>query len=106
MTDTITAGRRIHVSGVVQGVGFRPFIYGLALRHTLTGWVRNTSAGVEIEVDGTPEALDAMLDRMKKIDEQAAASARRLADGLGVEPNLRGLVGALEKAEAAFHTGI
>jgi hydrogenase maturation protein HypF len=59
MTDNNIAGRRIHVSGVVQGVGFRPFIYGLALRHTLTGWVRNTSAGVEIEVDGTPEALDA-----------------------------------------------
>ena len=50
---------RIHVSGVVQGVGFRPFIYGLAARYALTGWVRNTSSGVDIEVCGAPGALDA-----------------------------------------------
>ena len=56
-TNSLTA-RRIHVSGVVQGVGFRPFIFGLAQRHTLAGWVRNTSAGVDIEVEGTSEALD------------------------------------------------
>lgn len=50
---------RIHVTGIVQGVGFRPFIYGLAQRHALLGWVRNTSAGVDIEVSGPPDALDA-----------------------------------------------
>lgn len=48
---------RIHVSGVVQGVGFRPFVYGLALRFDLTGWVRNSSAGVDIEVNGSATAL-------------------------------------------------
>lgn len=47
----------IQVTGVVQGVGFRPFVYGLANRLALKGWVRNTSAGVEIEVEGTPDAL-------------------------------------------------
>lgn len=51
--------RHIHVTGVVQGVGFRPFIYGLARRYALTGWVMNTSAGVEIEVQGEADALDA-----------------------------------------------
>jgi hydrogenase maturation protein HypF len=55
------AARRIHITGVVQGVGFRPFIYGLALRHDLLGWVRNTSAGVDIEVEGHPEALEAFI---------------------------------------------
>jgi hydrogenase maturation protein HypF len=50
-------GARIHVDGVVQGVGFRPFVYGLASRLALTGWVRNTSAGVDIEVDGAPAAI-------------------------------------------------
>jgi hydrogenase maturation protein HypF len=50
-------GVRIHITGVVQGVGFRPFVYGLAKRLDLTGWVRNTSAGVDIEADGMPEAL-------------------------------------------------
>ncbi len=58
MTENIAAARRIHVSGVVQGVGFRPFIYGLAIRYGLAGWVRNTSAGVDIEVTGEPSLLD------------------------------------------------
>lgn len=52
-------GARVHITGVVQGVGFRPFVYGLATRLDLKGWVRNTSAGVDIEVDGLPEALQA-----------------------------------------------
>jgi hydrogenase maturation protein HypF len=43
---------RLHISGIVQGVGFRPFIYSLASRYELKGWVRNTSSGVDIEVDG------------------------------------------------------
>ena len=46
---------RIHISGIVQGVGFRPFVYNLAIRLNLKGWVRNTSAGVDIEVDGERE---------------------------------------------------
>lgn len=51
-------GANIGIKGIVQGVGFRPFVYGLASRLSLTGWVRNTSAGVEIEVDGTTQKLD------------------------------------------------
>ena len=50
-------GVRIHITGVVQGVGFRPFVYTLAKHLDLNGWVRNTSAGVDIEADGRPEAL-------------------------------------------------
>ena len=49
--------KKIHVTGVVQGVGFRPFVYQLAHTQGLTGWVLNTSAGVDIEVEGPPEAL-------------------------------------------------
>lgn len=51
-------GRTIHITGIVQGVGFRPFVYGLAQRHGLTGWVRNSSAGVEIELNGATAVLD------------------------------------------------
>jgi len=51
--------RRIVVHGVVQGVGFRPFVYGQALRCGLGGFVLNDSAGVTIEVEGERGALDA-----------------------------------------------
>jgi hydrogenase maturation protein HypF len=46
------------VNGIVQGVGFRPFVYRLAQELSLTGWVRNTSAGVEIEIQGNEALLD------------------------------------------------
>lgn len=59
-------GAHIHITGVVQGVGFRPFVYGLATRLALTGWVRNTSAGVDIEVDGAPESLAAFVHTLRK----------------------------------------
>lgn len=58
-SSEMNAGARLQVTGVVQGVGFRPFIFNLASRFGLAGWVRNTSAGVEIEVDGPPELLEA-----------------------------------------------
>ncbi|HEY9077319.1 MAG TPA: carbamoyltransferase HypF [Anaerolineaceae bacterium] len=56
--DNQIAGCRIWITGIVQGVGFRPFIYNLAQQHRLTGWVKNTSAGVEIEVNGQAGLLD------------------------------------------------
>ena len=62
--ERATAGmvrRRVRVTGVVQGVGFRPFVYGLALAHGLSGFVGNDSAGVFIEIEGTAVALDAFL---------------------------------------------
>ncbi len=48
---------RVKIKGIVQGIGFRPFIYRLAHSHNLTGFVRNTSNGVEIEIQGTDNAL-------------------------------------------------
>jgi hydrogenase maturation protein HypF len=53
--------KKISVRGVVQGVGFRPFVYRLAHEHHLTGWVLNHSGGVEIEVEGPRPALDAFV---------------------------------------------
>ncbi len=81
-------GLRIHVTGVVQGVGFRPFVYALAQRLALTGWVRNTAGGVEIEVDGSPVALQAFVDGLSReapplarIDQIAAEASH--AQGFG-----------------------
>jgi hydrogenase maturation protein HypF len=48
---------RVFVRGAVQGVGFRPFIYRLAAERNLTGWVRNSSQGVSVEVEGDKNEL-------------------------------------------------
>jgi hydrogenase maturation protein HypF len=47
-----------HIEGIVQGVGFRPFVYTLALRYGLTGFVLNNALGVEIELEGSKERLE------------------------------------------------
>jgi len=46
------------IKGIVQGVGFRPFIYQLALRYNLTGFVINTSQGVDLEIEGLDENIE------------------------------------------------
>jgi len=51
----------VSVRGVVQGVGFRPFVYQLVTRHGLKGWVCNTSEDVRIDVEGEQTALDKFL---------------------------------------------
>ena len=55
--------KRIQVRGTVQGVGFRPFVFNLAKRLQITGFVRNTEAGVEIEAEGA--AVDAFLGGLR-----------------------------------------
>ncbi len=72
--------RRLTVTGVVQGVGFRPFVYGLAQEHGLTGFVGNDSQGVFIEVEGPPQALDAF---RRALEEQAPPLAH--IEGVAVE---------------------
>jgi len=56
---------KISVRGVVQGVGFRPFVYKLATTQGLTGWVCNTSKEVLIEVEGETGTLERFLERLK-----------------------------------------
>jgi hydrogenase maturation protein HypF len=58
--------RQIEVSGIVQGVGFRPYIYRLAIERKLTGTIRNTSSGVTIEIQGSPESVDDFISRLPK----------------------------------------
>jgi hydrogenase maturation protein HypF len=54
----------LDVSGIVQGVGFRPYVYRLASELRLAGSIANTSGGVTIEVQGAAEAVDAFLTRL------------------------------------------
>ena len=56
---------RLRVKGVVQGVGFRPFVYRLAQGLGLAGWVRNDPAGVTVEAEGTPVQLAALARRLR-----------------------------------------
>ena len=85
----VTEARLLRVTGVVQGVGFRPFVHRLAERHGLAGAVRNGSGEVEIEIEGPAHELDAFLReltaeapplaRIQRIEAQSAVSRQRSA---------------------------
>ncbi|HEY9384626.1 MAG TPA: acylphosphatase, partial [Gemmatimonadales bacterium] len=59
------AAYRLRVTGLVQGVGFRPFVHRLALRHHLAGWVRNTTGDVQIAIEGEPAELDEFVAELR-----------------------------------------
>ena len=77
------AARRIRVTGVVQGVGFRPFVHRLAVRHGLGGWVRNAGGEVEITVAGAEAAITAFIGA---IELEAPPLAR--IETVHVEPSM------------------
>ncbi|MBO4873666.1 MAG: carbamoyltransferase HypF [Lachnospiraceae bacterium] len=57
-------GANIRVSGIVQGVGFRPFIHKQITDHSLCGFIRNTSQGVEIEIEGEDDRVRLFIDEL------------------------------------------
>lgn len=63
----------IHVTGIVQGVGMRPFVYREAMAHGICGWVLNAGDGVHIEAHASVEALDGFI---AALSEHAPAAAR------------------------------
>ena len=63
--DASIEARRVHVTGLVQGVGFRPFVHRLAVRHDLAGWVRNESGEVYVEVEGREHAVEAFVQALR-----------------------------------------
>ena len=73
--------RQVQVRGIVQGVGFRPFVYRLAHELGLAGWVRNDGDGVTIEAEGTGTQLDTLLRRL-----QADAPPRARVDQVRPSP--------------------
>ncbi|MCE9632389.1 MAG: carbamoyltransferase HypF [Planctomycetia bacterium] len=70
--------KRIRITGVVQGVGFRPFVWRRATRLGLSGWVENDAAGVTAELQGTAAAVAAFLEGL-------ASAAPPLARVTGIE---------------------
>jgi hydrogenase maturation protein HypF len=65
----------LQVHGIVQGVGFRPFVRRAALACGVTGWVRNGTGGVRIEVQGSDRALDGFLEALARLPPPASIAA-------------------------------
>jgi hydrogenase maturation protein HypF len=70
--------RRLSIKGIVQGVGFRPFVYRLATHLRLNGFVRNTTDGVDIEIEGSKENIRRFVANLNKEKPPAAR-----IDGIG-----------------------
>ena len=64
---------KVAIQGIVQGVGFRPFVYQQAVARRLTGYVTNTSHGVDLEVEGEESVLD---DFLRTVREKAPPLSR------------------------------
>ena len=71
---------RARVAGVVQGVGFRPYVHRLAHRHRLSGWVLNDAEGVLLEVQGTSDAVARFLNALDQRPPPLARVTRVVAE--------------------------
>lgn len=69
---------RIHITGIVQGVGMRPFVYREAVTHGVAGWVLNAGDGVHVEAHGEADAVDAFVRALRE-EAPAAASVTGIA---------------------------
>lgn len=92
--------RRYQIRGIVQGVGFRPFVLRTAERHALGGWIRNDSDGVLLEVQGRSEALEEFIVEVRtrapvlaRVESVALLEQRReerLAESFEIHASERG----------------
>jgi hydrogenase maturation protein HypF len=90
--------KAIAVTGIVQGVGFRPFVYRLAAEHRLAGHIANTAWGVSIEAQGEREEVERFLERLR-------AEAPPLARITGIESREIGVNGETEFVILASRAG-
>ena len=58
--------KSIEITGIVQGIGFRPFVYNLALTHSIRGWVLNNEKGVLIDAEGEDAALERFIEGLTR----------------------------------------
>jgi hydrogenase maturation protein HypF len=80
---------RITLSGAVQGIGFRPFVYRLATEMALTGWVLNSSAGLVVEVEGPTDQLSLFEQRLEQERPKASVVTVREFAWLAAEGSIR-----------------
>ena len=82
----MTVGRRFEIRGTVQGVGFRPWVYRLALANHVTGRVRNDASGVTIEAFGSTAAIERFAIRLLHDPPPAADIREARSSPIAVEP--------------------
>ncbi|MFZ5470924.1 MAG: carbamoyltransferase HypF [Myxococcota bacterium] len=70
----------ISIGGVVQGVGFRPFVFTAAAEHGLSGWVRNGPDGVRLEVQGPEGAVQTFVDQLRRAPAPARVETVEIED--------------------------
>jgi hydrogenase maturation protein HypF len=75
----------LHVTGIVQGVGFRPFVYNLAISQGLHGWVLNASDGVYTVVEGDDATVDAFPQAIRDLAPAMAVVERVIAESIEPE---------------------
>ncbi|HWB14545.1 MAG TPA: carbamoyltransferase HypF [Pirellulales bacterium] len=85
MSPEPRTARRVTLRGVVQGVGFRPFVYRIAHNHGVTGWVLNDATGVEVHAEGPLGALDAFVNELRINPPPAAAIAEFTVQEVALE---------------------
>jgi len=102
MTDHCVA-KRLKVNGIVQGVGFRPFVFQLAEKYSLKGEVANTSSGVSIHIEGLPENVVAF---EKELSEKSPPLAHIVEISSLIEPvaNHAGFAIVKSKGQAKMST--
>ena len=98
--------RRVRVRGQVQGVGFRPFVYRLAGEHGLDGWVRNDGQGVDIEVQGTAEAMARFLADLERKAPPLARVDAVEAQELPLQTAQEGFVIDASRGDGPVNTGV
>jgi hydrogenase maturation protein HypF len=76
----------LHIEGIVQGVGFRPFIYRIATRNNLTGFVYNHSKGVEIEVQGEEPSIEAFIQSITDEKPPLSQIDKLNRSGMDIQP--------------------
>lgn len=76
---------KLIIKGIVQGVGFRPFIYNLAKRYHLNGWVKNTSKGVEIVIEGEIRQIEKFKQDITKKAPSKAKISEIMAEEIPIE---------------------
>ncbi len=105
MTALTLLTQQIRVTGIVQGVGFRPFVWRLAQQLGLTGWVRNDAQGVEILAQGGQSALSEMLVRLRTDAPPLARVDSVQAQDLVAEPFAAFSIIASQSGQAATAIG-